>query len=318
MSDQVVPPASATSTACPAPPPDGGSQPAPRSRPGKTFWLGGIEYVELRFVYWNLEKGALDGDDDQRLDQVLDLVAAERADVVNFGEARWSERGNRDGNRRLHTVAQRLGMTARFRVPSQYYECDMAMLVREDKLHVVAERHEFGPPWFHALGRLETVVHGFGRADLVVYHFAPSMKRRRADEAEGFRLLGKQVPVIGTGDNNARAIRDKVNPDAFRGDKEHKLDVKPARILAKAGFRDIGADYDDLSPTVGWRNGRTYRCDRGYHNIPGVKITYYRVIPPTPIRPLRPRHHVEDAPLDRDLSDHGGLSFGVALPITAQ
>lgn len=281
-----------------------------------------VTHRELWVAYWNTDGGAVDGDDDQRLEQLLEILNAEDLDAVCLGETRWREPGNPEGNRRLHDVAHRLGMTGRYLVHSSYYECDMAILLNEDKFRVVEERHEHGIPWFHALGRLETFVPGFGRLDLVVNHFAPSMATIREQEADAFKLLGK-VPMIALGDYNARAVADLVNPAAFTPDKEHKLDDTPDRIIQKAGFTDVGAAYGekgDLSPTVGWGNGRQARLDRVYHNIPGARVTGYKVIPPTPRRPLAPRPATLGRPARerRFLSDHGGVIAGIALPITLQ
>ncbi|RKS68115.1 endonuclease/exonuclease/phosphatase family metal-dependent hydrolase [Actinomadura pelletieri DSM 43383] len=259
-------------------------------------------HCELRLAYWNLHEGGLDGENDERLQQAVQILGAEDLDVVCLGEARWSERGNPTGNRRLHQVARELGMTGRYLVPSKYYRCDMAIFLKEDKLQLVEERHEHGMPWFHALARLETVVDGFGRLDLVFNHFAPSMPTIRALEAEAFKLLGK-VPVIAAGDYNAVAEHDDVDPEAFKADKEHKLDRRPAHIIAEAGFIDAGAEYGNLSSTVGWRNGRRFRCDRVYHNIKNAQITGFTVISP----------EVSEDP-SLDLSDHGGVIARLALP----
>lgn len=235
--------------------------------------------------------------------------------MICLGEARWSERGNRDGNRRLHQVAHRLSMNVRFRVPSNYYECDMAILLREDKLRVVEERHERGVPWFHGLGRLETAVDGFGRLDIAVTHLAPSMPSVRAQEAEAFKLLGKTSMIV-VGDFNAAAAEDPANPEHFGPDKEHKLDRTPARTIAAAGFTDIGAAYGNLSPTVGWHNGRAYRCDRAYHNVDGAQIIDYQVIHPKPARPpARSADHRTQNPKRFTLSDHCGVITEIGLPI---
>lgn len=253
--------------------------------------------------YQNLREGGIDGADDYRLQRMLERLTG--LDVVLLGEARWSDRGDRQ----LHQIARRLGATFRRRVASKYYQCDMAIFVREDKLTVVEERHESGEglPWFHGLGRVETEVAGFGRLDIAVAHFAPSMPRIRVLEAEAFHLLGK-APMIAAGDFNARAVDDQVKSAEFGPDKEHKLVDEPARIIAAAGFVDAGADYGDLSPTV---REPAYRCDRIYHNVPGARVSGFTVLPPD---------LGEDAPGPRGgrrpqrLSDHAALIARITLP----
>ncbi|MFG1858479.1 endonuclease/exonuclease/phosphatase family protein [Actinomadura geliboluensis] len=147
--------------------------------------------------YQNLREGGTDGDDDARLQQMVDRLADADLDVVLLGEARWRDRGDRQ----LHQVAERLGASFRCRVRSNHYGCDMAVFIREDALRVAEERHEQASvPWFH---------------------------------------------------------------------------------VADAGFRDAGAVYGDLSPTVGIEDGKpAYRCDRIYCNVPGATVSDFAVLPP--------------------------------------
>jgi endonuclease/exonuclease/phosphatase family metal-dependent hydrolase len=251
--------------------------------------------------YQNLREGGIDGDDDARLQQMVDRLADADLDAVLLGEAMWRDRGDRQ----LHQIAQRLGASFRCRVRSNYYRCDMAVFIREDKLRVAEERHENGSmkPWFHGLGRVETRVPGFGRLDIAVAHFAPSMPKWRVLEAEAFHLLGK-APMIAAGDFNAVAVNDPAAPETFGPDKEHKLRDEPAQTIASAGFRDAGAVYGDLSPTVGIEDDKpAYRCDRLYCNVPGAQVADFTVLPPFSSGPGRMR-----------LSDHAAVIARFILP----
>ncbi|WP_131742464.1 endonuclease/exonuclease/phosphatase family protein [Actinomadura roseirufa] len=260
------------------------SQPRPQTHPASG--------PRLRIGYWNLREGGVDHGDDGRLRRMVNLLAAERLDVALLGEARWADHGDR----RLHAIAHQMSMTFRRRIPSNYYRCDMAILIREDQLQVVEERHEIGhvKPWFHGLGRVETHVPGRGRLDIAVTHLAPSMPHTRLQEAEAFALLAK-APMIVAGDFNAAAVSDPADPSEFGPDKEHKLDDRPARIIAVAGFTDAGAAAQDLTLTVGLNGRNGYRCDRIHHNLPGAHITDHTVI-------TRP-----------DLSDHAAVIAEITL-----
>lgn len=251
----------------------------------------------LRLGTWNLDRGAIDVNGEKRLWAIVETLRHERLDVVGLVEAKWGPRGNR----LLHDIAHRLGMSWRTLVPAARYGCDIALLIREGRIHVVQERHEQQHPWFHALARVETSAPGVGRLDIVVNHFAPSVPEVRAQEAGMFRLFRKQ-PAIALGDYNAVAC-DELSTGEVEADQEHTLDVTPAKIIAQAGFVDVGAVFGDLSPTVGFETEAiAYRSDRIYANVSNLQVRSYKVLSPVRGNDL--------------LSDHAGVVAELAFGVT--
>lgn len=260
----------------------------------------------LRVGYANLRDGGVDHGDDYRLQTIVGMLADERLHVVCLVEAKWGL----NASWRLHETAHRLGMTGRFLVRAPRFHCDLAVLVDETVLQVEDELHEGPGPWFHALARVQCSLPGYGRVDVIGAHFAPSAKEIRVLEAGMFRLYRKWDCIVG-GDFNAVAVEDLANPDDFRGDKEHKLDQAPAKIMAEAGFRDVGARFGDLSCTVFGDDVSAHRGDRLYTNLPGLEVIEYKVIPPVDPDPYGGRR-------PQLLTDHGlvvaEIAFGEAAP----
>jgi endonuclease/exonuclease/phosphatase family metal-dependent hydrolase len=232
---------------------------------------------QLTFGSYNFENGGLDeGWKDARLVQQLEMLGEASADVWAFQECKhWAD----DGQRYLHFAERRLGMRG-FLAHSYHHGCDLAVFIRESAgVEVHAERHEEGPPYWHAIARIGVVIDGLP-VNLVSAHLAPSSPVLRLIEAEAFALLAKDGLVIAGGDWNALAATDPAPPTtgipAERG--RRKLDRSAAQAIEEAGLIDAAARLDDLTPTVGHASGLPYRCDRIYTNLPESAIVGYQVI----------------------------------------
>jgi endonuclease/exonuclease/phosphatase family metal-dependent hydrolase len=230
------------------------------------------------FGTYNLENGGLDGGRDDRLRRQLATLAAVNADAWAFQECKgWRT----SGKQALFLAEGLLGMRG-FLVPSSHHECDLAVFVREAAgIRAIAERHEQGAPYWHAVARV--VVEVDGLADplhLASAHLAPSSPTIRLAEGEALALLAKDGLVIAGGDWNAVPATDP-EPDRDGIDPGHarrKLDRAAALAIEEAGFTDVGAYLCDFSPTVGHGSGLYYRCDRVYTTFPAEAITGHEVM----------------------------------------
>lgn len=235
----------------------------------------------LRIATWNLLTGGVDSGDDSRLHKQLDALHGVDADVVGIQEANtWAD----GGGRRLREVERVLGMRG-FLTKSNHHGCDLALLVRESAgIHVIAEEHDHGPPWWHALCHVRTEIDGFpGETHLLVAHLAPGSPATRLCEAESFDLFraGHRQTVV-VGDWNAAALNDPVPADLAACDEHtrRKSDVRPAKALDAAGLLDAGAHLGDTTPTLSraTKDRYVYRCDRIYTTLPPKLIIRHEVI----------------------------------------
>ncbi|MBO2464001.1 endonuclease/exonuclease/phosphatase family protein [Actinomadura violacea] len=235
---------------------------------------------------YNLRDGGLDGGtgsaegwrDDTRLKAQMALLRSLRPDLLALQEAKWGLHGSS----RLKQVAKWLDMTWTSLAPSNFYGCDIAVLVRESNdLAVTNERHLTGPPFVHAHADIELRVTGHvGRLHFMAGHAAPSSPTMRLAESEMVGVY-RHLDVIYVADFNAAAIGE--DPDVTGVDPlqvARKLDTRPAEELAAAGFCDVGAHVGDRAPTVGHtgQGQLAYRCDRIYTTLPRDRIVGYHVV----------------------------------------
>jgi hypothetical protein len=232
---------------------------------------------QVTFGSYNFENGGFDEERrDARLARQLDMLAGAHADAWAFQECKhWAA----DGYRYLHFAERALGMRG-FLARSNHHGCDLAVFVRESAgIAVHAERHEEGPPYWHAVARVEVVVDDWA-INLVSAHLAPSSPSLRLIEAEAFALIAKDGFAIAGGGWNALPTTDPVPPidgiPAERG--RSKLDRSAAQALEETGLIDVAAQLGDLSPTVAHTSGLRYRCDRIYTNLSPAAIAGYQVI----------------------------------------
>ncbi len=230
------------------------------------------------FGSYNLLAGGFDDGRDDRLRHQLVLLADLGADAWASQECTgWRAAGCRV----LYHAEHILGLRG-FLVPSSHHGCDLAMFVRKSAgLRVIAEQHELGHPYWHAIACLivETAWPG-SSLHLVSAHLAPSSPSIRLAEAEALALIAKDGPVIAGGDWNAVPATDPEPPldGADPGQARRKLDRSAARTLEETGFIDVAAHLGDLRPTVGHASGLSYRCDRVYTTLPAEAIVSYQVV----------------------------------------
>lgn len=232
---------------------------------------------QLVFGSYNLENGGIDNGRDDRLRRQLALLAAAGADVWALQECN----GWRDaGYRAFHLAERVLGMRG-FLARSGHHGCDVAVFVRESAgIRITGQRHEEGPPYWHAVARVDAEADGFGPLHLASAHLAPSSAKLREVEAEALALIARVVPVIIGGDWNAAPAADP-GPDTSGvspGKARRKLDRTAAQAIEEAGFTDAAAHLGSHDPTVGHVSGLYYRCDRIYTTLPAETITGYEVI----------------------------------------
>ncbi|GAA4238417.1 hypothetical protein GCM10022254_54270 [Actinomadura meridiana] len=238
----------------------------------------------IRVATYNLFEGGLDGigDDrgrvgDSRLREQVELLESLDLDLIGLQEAGWGE----DGPELARRVARELRMSYCFVGRSPFYRLDLAVFVRESTaVTVVGAEYLHGPPWVHGLANIEMRVAGHPRPmHFLVGHSAPSSPTMRLAEAE-MAAVHRHLDAIYVADFNAAAIGDTPDTTGISALKAaRKLDTLPARELAAAGFRDVGADWGDFTPTVGHTNGGlAYRCDRIHTTLPAEWTTDYGVV----------------------------------------
>ena len=116
------------------------------------------------------------------------------------------------GGHGFFTAERILGMRG-FGVPSSHHGCDLAVFVRESAgLRVIAERHEQGRPYWHAVAGVVVATPWPGSSlHLVSTHLAPSPSIRLS-EAETLALMAKDGWVIAGGDWHALSATDPEPP----------------------------------------------------------------------------------------------------------
>jgi endonuclease/exonuclease/phosphatase family metal-dependent hydrolase len=244
---------------------------------------------EFTFGSYNLRAGGFDNGGDERLRHQLVLLADVGADAWAFQECTgWRS----SGSRTLFLAEQMLGLRG-FLVPS-HHGCDLAVFVRQSVgLRIIAERHEQGHPYWHAVARIVVETAWPGSAlHLVSADLAPSSPSIRRAEAEALALIAENGAVIAGGDWNAMPATDPepgidgIDP----GRHQRELDRSAAYALEEAGFIDVAAHLGDLRPTVGHVSGLRYRRDRIYTTLPAEAIASYQVVteyePASPHRPV--------------------------------
>ncbi|RKS79702.1 hypothetical protein BZB76_1177 [Actinomadura pelletieri DSM 43383] len=238
----------------------------------------------LRVATYNLFEGGLDRDpvpgrreDDSRLQEQVAVLASLDLDLIGLQEARWGK----DGSERARRIARRLGMSYCFVGPSNFYSLDLAVFVREsDDIAVAGTEHLLGPPWVHGLTNVTLQVGGRPEPlHFLVGHSAPSSPTTRLAEAE-MATVHRHLDAIYVADFNAAAIGEEPGDTVALSHKAaQKFDTRPAEELVAAGFRDVGADWGDSTPTVGYTGrGVAYRCDRIHTTLPSEGITGYGVV----------------------------------------
>lgn len=232
--------------------------------------------MDLTFVSWNILSGGIDGGSDVRLRRQMTLLSALNPSVVTLQECKDWDLGN---FRLLHLTERLLGMRG-FLSPSRHHGCHLAVFIREDAgLRVVEQRHEHGDEWWHAVACIQVEVQDIPwPLQLASCHLAPSSPTRRLAEAESFALVAERGPLIAGGDWNALPAGDPEPPGPVSRKHCRKLDRRAAEALEELGLIDVGAHVHDLTPTVGYRCGLPYRCDRVYTSLPASVVTGYEVI----------------------------------------
>jgi endonuclease/exonuclease/phosphatase family metal-dependent hydrolase len=233
---------------------------------------------QFTFGSYNLLAGGFDDGRDDRLRHQLTVLAEVGADAWAFQKCLgWRAAGGQA----LFHAEQILGLRG-FLVPSSHHGCDLAVFVRESAgLRVMAERHEQGHPYWHAVARLVVATPWPGSSlHLVSAHLAPSSPAIRLAEAEALALIAKDGLMIAGGDWNALSATDP-EPSLDGIDPRHarrSLDRSAACALEEAGFIDVAAHLGDLRPTVGHAGGLHCRCDRVYTTLPAETIVSYQVV----------------------------------------
>jgi hypothetical protein len=157
----------------------------------------------------------------------------------------------------------------------------VAVFVRESSgIRVHGVRHVEGPPYWHAVARVQVMVDDMAYS-LVSAHLAPSSPALRLVEAEAFALVARDGrTVIAGGDWNAvpAADPDPLARDVPVGLARRKLDRAAAEAIEDAGLIDVAAHLGNAEATVGHDGGLPYRYDRIYSGLPVASVTGYRVI----------------------------------------
>ncbi len=232
---------------------------------------------EFIFGSYNLRAGGFDDGRDDRLRHQLTVLTEVGADAWAFQDCTgWRAAGGHD----LFT-AERILDRRGFVVQSSHHGCDLAVFVRESAgLRVIAERHEQGRPYWHAVAGVVVATPWPGSSlHLVSTHLAPSPSIRLS-EAETLALVAKDGWVIAGGDWHALSATDPEPPlDGIdRAEARRTLDRSAAFALEEAGFIDVGAHLEDLRPTVGHAGGLRYRRDRLYTTLPTAVFVSYQVV----------------------------------------
>ncbi|MGP4029699.1 hypothetical protein [Actinomadura sp. 3N407] len=239
------------------------------------------EPLKVRVGTYNMFEGGLNGDgehqDDARLTEQISMLAPLHLDLLGLQEATWGA----GSATRIRHVAQMLGMSWHTVARSNFYGCDIAVLVREsDSLKVTRKHHLTGSPFTHAHVDVELyVAQWHRRVHFMVGHLSPSSPTMRRAEAE---LVGvyRNLDLIYVADFNAAALDD--DPDTTGIDPlkiARKCDRAPAEELAAAGFCDVASHLGDRTPTVGHGDDKlAYRCDRIYTTLPRDSIHGYGVV----------------------------------------
>jgi hypothetical protein len=230
------------------------------------------------FGSYSWQGGGFDDEQEGRLQSQLVLLSDVRADAWVFqGCSGWRD----SGGRTLFLAEQILGLRG-FLTSSPHQGGDLAVFVRESAgLRVIAERHEHGYPFWHAVARLVVATPWPGTTfHLVSAHLAPTSPTIRLAEAEALAMVAKDGFVIAGGSWNALSVTDPepslngIEP----GHGRRVLDRSAAYALEETGFVDVAGYLRDLRPTVGHSGGLRYRCDRIYSTFPVSAIVSYEVI----------------------------------------
>ncbi|RFS82198.1 endonuclease/exonuclease/phosphatase family protein [Actinomadura spongiicola] len=238
----------------------------------------------IRVATYNLFQGGLDrdpgpgqGKDDSRLQEQVAILGSLGLDLIGLQEAQWGI----GGWDRAREIARRLGMSYCFVGPSNFYNFDLAVFVREsDDVTVAGTEHLLGPPWVHGLTNVKLEVAGRPEPlHFLVGHSAPSSPTTRLAEAE-MATVHRHLDAIYVADFNAAAIGEEPGATGTLSHKAaQKFDTRPAEELGAAGFHDVGAHWGDSTPTVGYTGrGLAYRCDRIHTTLPTEWITGYGVV----------------------------------------
>ncbi|MDF5758411.1 endonuclease/exonuclease/phosphatase family protein [Spongiactinospora sp. TRM90649] len=227
--------------------------------------------MKLTVGTYNLDEGGLDGGDESRLLNQLDLLAPLGLDLLGIQEAkRWDAGPKDDNDRLLNLAAARLGMSYRALVHSNHHGCHLAVFVRERSgLRVVREHHDQAVPWWHALAAVELAVDGWPRPLWFLNtHLAPASPTTRKAEAEAFDLFRGRDTIL-VGDFNAAAVDESPadGPGVHPAQARRKSDRAAAQAIEESGFLDLATVFGDPAPTVGHRHGPSYRADRIYSNL---------------------------------------------------
>jgi len=222
----------------------------------------------MRVMTWNILDGGLDGGDTGRLDHILEVVVAEKPDILVVNEAKQF---NADGRRRLHVVEKALEMIGYLATADTGQH--VAMYVRRG-IEVLADigdtRH-----YHHALLCVRVENSEGEEVTVLGTHLCPHGSLNRLLEAQRLANYARADEyVLLMGDLNSldhyRDHRKALSALAPRyrvryvvpGESD-VVDTRVTRTLEEAGFVDIvhmlsGADAEYTAPTALSHHGEEF------------------------------------------------------------
>jgi exodeoxyribonuclease-3 len=198
--------------------------------------------VTLRFLSWNIKTGGVDRGRGDRLAAILEVLDRERPDLVALQELRDFER---NGGRRMHAVADALGMTAH--LSRSVFGQPVAVLARPP----LRLTRTGAVRWrLHHAAATAVVPTGAGPLTVVSTHLNPFSPYRRLREARWLaaRYASRDGLVLLAGDLNS------LDPDTDHTDALARLgplyrrrhlaadgtaDTRAMAAFARAGFTDL-------------------------------------------------------------------------------
>jgi exodeoxyribonuclease III len=206
----------------------------------------------MRVMTYNILKGGLDDDGSDRFDVLVEVIRAERPDILTLNECNHFER---DGCRRFYALERALGMRGLLGVaPTGFH---VAVFARDAQF----VQHELTADWVqHAILRVEMLV---GRQPLTVIsaHLCPFGGQIRLNEAQFLAGSARGERVLIAGDMNALSPHDvqHYNPTAWSARRQARhalpvggpLDTRAIEVLESAGLIDLAHHHQlDFTPTA--------------------------------------------------------------------
>ncbi len=232
----------------------------------------------MKLLTYNILNGGTQPGGDDRLEQVLQVIAQQDPDIVLLNEARDFDA---DGRARLFYLERRLGMRGILAQAESGYH--LAAFVRQ--LPIVRQR-TFTRHMQHAA--LEVELEGqAGSLFVVATHLHPFGGQRRLEEAQFLgRYAGHASPLFLAGDMNSVSPHDAPRVD-LRDLAPHRrirhampdgsIDTRAIQTLENAGFTDLfvkhGAAFAATYPTAMKPGRKQLRLDYVFANPAAEKLT---------------------------------------------